>query len=166
MSYDNYKKGVEIAKELSRYFIKGGDVSKERIEEMEEKLNIKLSNQVYDYLHNYGYIGLIYNDKQILKYTLKNREEWKLPLKWIEIYNYYDDGAYVYLDYDNINEEGEPRVILAEYNGDRYQMLEVLGEDFGDFLLEEAKIQMSLENSDKADDFLEKGINKIDHFFI
>ena len=38
MSYDNYKKGVEIAKELSRYFIKGGDVSKERIEEMEEKL--------------------------------------------------------------------------------------------------------------------------------
>ena len=104
MSYDNYKKGVEIAKELSRYFIKGGDVSKERIEELEEKLNIKLSNQVYDYLHNYGYIGLIYNDKQILKYTLKNREEWKLPLKWIEIYNYYDDGAYVYLDYDNIND--------------------------------------------------------------
>lgn len=33
MSYDNYKKGVEIAKELSRYFIKGGEVSKERIEE-------------------------------------------------------------------------------------------------------------------------------------
>lgn len=40
-------------------------------------------------------------------------------------------------------------------------MLEVLGEDFGDFLLEEAKIQMSLEKESEADDFYKKGLKII-----
>lgn len=41
-----------------------------------------------------------------------------------------------YLDYSYLNEQKEPRVIMAFYNGGNYEVVETLAEDFGDFVLQ------------------------------
>lgn len=83
MSYGNYKKGVEITKKLydnyKRYYRKDGGISKERIEEMEKKLNIKFSNQVYDSLYENNVLELVLDKAEnkfeaFLKY-LKNKND-------------------------------------------------------------------------------------------
>ena len=48
-----------------------------------------------------------------------------------------------YLDY-SLNMEKEPSVIMAFYNGDKYEINETLAEDLGDFLLQ--LVQEQLEN--------------------
>jgi len=63
--------------------------------------------------------------------TLDTRESKNLPHKWIPIYNYDENMAY--LDYENLNEEGEPRAIAAHYDGEKYVFLEELAEDLGDY---------------------------------
>jgi hypothetical protein len=40
-----------------------------------------------------------------------------------------------YLDYENLNPEGEPRVIMAIYTGKQYEVAETLADDLGDFML-------------------------------
>lgn len=40
------------------------------------------------------------------------------------------------LDYSYLNEQKEPRVIMAFYNGENYEVVETLEEDFGDFVLQ------------------------------
>ena len=60
----------------------------------------------------------------------KNEEEIRIP-----IYNF-DDGNMAYLDYSYLNEQKEPRVIMAFYNGKEYEIVETLAEDFGDFVLQ------------------------------
>lgn len=49
-----------------------------------------------------------------------------------------------YLDYSSLNMEKEPSVIMAFYNGDKYEINETLAEDLGDFLLQ--LVQEQLEN--------------------
>lgn len=87
MSYDNYKKGVEIAKKLydnyKKYYRKDVGISKERIEEMEKKLNIKFSNQVYDSLYENNVLELVLDKAEnkfeaFLKY-LKNKNDTFYP---------------------------------------------------------------------------------------
>lgn len=41
-----------------------------------------------------------------------------------------------YLDYSSLNAEKEPNVIMAFYNGKKYEIVETLAEDFGDFILQ------------------------------
>lgn len=41
-----------------------------------------------------------------------------------------------YLDYSSLNAEKEPDVIMAFYNGDKYETVEKLAEDLGDFILQ------------------------------
>lgn len=40
------------------------------------------------------------------------------------------------LDYSSLNAEKEPDVIMAFYNGDKYETVEKLAEDLGDFILQ------------------------------
>ena len=47
-----------------------------------------------------------------------------------------------YLDYSSINSEGEPRVIEAFYNGVGYEMVGILAEDLGDFVLQLVQEQL------------------------
>jgi len=47
-----------------------------------------------------------------IKATLQGRKELNLPLQWLTLY-FFDDGYYGYLDYSQLNEEGEPPVIMA-----------------------------------------------------
>lgn len=41
-----------------------------------------------------------------------------------------------YLDYSSLNAEKEPGVIMAFYNEDKYETVEKLAEDLGDFILQ------------------------------
>jgi hypothetical protein len=67
-------------------------------------------------------------------YAINDREEYNLPIEWIPIYKF-EDGNMAYLDYSSINLENEPKVIMAFYNGNEYEIVEDLAEDFGAFLL-------------------------------
>jgi hypothetical protein len=151
MSYENFKKSLELVKSLEDYIILGG-VPEELILKVEKILNIKFSKQHYEYLLNIGclhFLGHIISglDKtedfsssnlggSVLA-TLKHRgEDMGMPEEWVIIYN----GEYfhtpVYLDYSQINEDGEPPAILMSYNDDDEPLvLEKLAEDLGDFIL-------------------------------
>ena len=108
--------------------------------------NIEKSIEFYK---KYGYISFYGNeifgidpddDSGILEgnsvaYALNDRKEYNLPNEWIPIYNF-DDGNMAYLDYSYLNEQKEPRVIMAFYNGKEYEIVETLAEDFGDFVLQ------------------------------
>ena len=61
--------------------------------------------------------------------------------EWIPTYNF-DDGYMAYLDYSSLNEEAEPCVIVAGYDGSEYQVEETIAEDFGEFVLELVKEQI------------------------
>ena len=109
------------------------------------------------FLYRYGYLSFFGNeiygidpedDSGILEgnsvaYALNDREEYNLPKEWIPIYDF-GDGNMAYLDYSSLNMEKEPSVIMAFYNGDKYEINETLAEDLGDFLLQ--LVQEQLEN--------------------
>ena len=41
-----------------------------------------------------------------------------------------------YFDYSSLNNEGEPRIVILEYDGLKYGISETVADDFGDFILE------------------------------
>ena len=41
-----------------------------------------------------------------------------------------------YFDYSSLNDEGEPRIVILEYDGLKYGVSETVADDFGDFILE------------------------------
>jgi hypothetical protein len=163
MSYENFKKSLELVKSLEGYTILGG-VDKDLILKAEKFLNIKFSKQHYEYLLNIGCLHffnhIIYGlDKtedfsssnlggSILQ-TLKFRgEDMGMPEEWVIIL----DGQYfqtpVFLDYSQINEDGEPPAILVSYNDDDEPfVLQKIAEDLGDFiflLIEEKRLGKNL----------------------
>ncbi len=112
-------------------------------------LSVSFSSQCKEFYEKYGYLSFFGNeiygidpedDSGILEgnsvaYALNDRKEYNLPKEWIPIYNF-DDGNMAYLDYSSLNAEKEPRVIMAFYNGEKYEITEILAEDFGDFILQ------------------------------
>lgn len=83
----------------------------------------------------------VYGDNAVIA-PLQDRKKYNLPKEWLPIYDF-DDGYMGYLDYGNLNSEGEPRVIMAIYTGKNYEVVEVIAEDFGDFLLQQVKYQLA-----------------------
>jgi len=148
MSYSNFVKAMDLAKQCQFYTTAGGK-TKEEIRKSEELLNIVFSNQCKEFYENYGYLSFsgkeIFgidpdDDSGILEgnsvaYALNDRVQCNLPKEWIPIYNF-EDGDMAYLDYSSLNSEMEPRVIRAFYNGQGYVIAEILAEDFGDFVLQ------------------------------
>lgn len=156
MSYINYQKAIVLAEKCKGYLV-GSGVSEETIKHAEQKLKIVFSVQLREYLKTYSYIefdgnefyGIIKDDfsaiseGSIVESAMYNREKFSLPLKWVPIYNY-NDGNMAYLDYSDLNEVGEAKIIMAIYTGSEYTITEELSEDLGDFLLE--MVQYQLEN--------------------
>ena len=148
MSYSNYIKAMHLAPKCKFYTTVGGKTEVE-IKKSEKKLNVSFSNQCREFYAKYGYLSFFGNeifgidpddDSGILEgnsvaYALNDRAVYNLPKEWIPIYNF-DDGNMAYLDYSCLNEEKEPRVIMAYYNGIRYEIVETLAEDFGDFIFQ------------------------------
>lgn len=158
MSYQDLEKALELAPKCKFYTTDGG-VSSEDIEKSEQMLGIQFSKQCLKFYRDCGYLsffgheifGIDPNDDSgelegnSVAYALNDREEYGLPKEWIPIYNY-DDGTLAYLDFANLNEEHEPRIILGSYNGEEYECDEVIASDLGEFLLE--LVNEGLEASD------------------
>ena len=155
MSYSNFKKALEEAKSL-RAYRHGKGVNREIIEKAEQALGVKFSKQIYEYLHEYGYIQLYgfelqgifdenFTERGIVSDTLERRNHEylpPLPPKWVQILDTCSDGGCVYLDFEHINNEGEPRVILGGYGVENeYYEIQEEGEDFGDYLLKEVRLE-------------------------
>jgi len=147
MSYQNFEKAIELAQQCDGYCDGGGKPS-EIVAKAEELVGIKFSRQNNQYFKQHGYIeffgsevfGIVEDDFSgahagcAIEATLIDRNSLNLPQEWLTIY-FFDDGHYGYLDYSQLNEEGEPPVIKAIYDGEKYVMVEKVAEDFGDFLL-------------------------------
>lgn len=154
MSYQNYKEAMELAPKCQFYTTAGGRSIAE-ISKSEELLEVRFSKQCREFYEKYGYLSFYGNeifgidpnaDSGILEgnsvaCALHDRAEYGLPKEWIPIYNF-DDGYMAYLDYSSLNEEGEPCVIVAGYDGSEYQVEETIAEDFGEFVLELVKEQI------------------------
>ena len=146
MSYSNFKKALEEAKSL-RAYRHGKGISREIIEKAEQVLEVKFSKQIYEYLHEYGYIqfcgfelqGIFdenFTERGIVSDTLERRNHEylpPLPPKWVQILDTCSDGECVYLDFEHINNEGEPRVILGGHEGaNEYYIIKEEGVDLNE----------------------------------
>ena len=148
MSYQNFKKALKLAKQCEGYDTGGGKTDKV-ISDASELLNIKFSKQNYKYFRKLGYLefsgvevfGMVTDDfsgepeAKCVETALADRKNYNLPEEWLPIY-FFDDGYYGYLDYSQLNEDGEPPVIIAIYDGEKYVVTEKAAEDLGDFLLQ------------------------------
>lgn len=156
MSFNNFEKALKLAKQCDDYFThepKTEDV----IKSVEQKLNINFSMQNKKFYQQVGYLSFfgveiygIYPDGDLrilagnsFASAIHDRKRYDLPAKWLPIY-FFDDGCYGYLDYSQLNKDGEPPVIMATYNGKEYRVIEKVADDFGDFLLN--LVQGQLEN--------------------
>lgn len=154
MSYQNFEKAVELAKQCDGY-LDGGGKPNSVVVKAEELLNIKFSRQNTQYFSQYGFIeffgteiyGIVKDDFSgthtgcAIEATLQDRKELNLPLQWLTLY-FFDDGYYGYLDYSQLNEDGEPPVIMAIYNGKEYVVTEKIADDLGDFILQLVEEQL------------------------
>lgn len=148
MSYHNFKKALKLAKQCEGYDTGGGKTDKV-ISDASELLNIKFSKQNYKYFRKLGYLeffgvevfGIVTDDfsgepeAKCVETALADRKNYNLPEEWLPIY-FFDDGYYGYLDYSQLNEDGEPPVIIAIYDGEKYAVTGKVAEDLGDFLLQ------------------------------
>lgn len=151
MSIETYKKAKQIIDNLEDLETIGGK-SIEVIKKGEELFGLKFSKILIKYFEDYGYIsfngneifGIIDDDfldddeMCCVESALSEREKYNLPKEWLPI-SFIDDGYYAYLDFSNLNNEGEPKVIAGIYNGEKYEMVQTIAEDLGDFLLELAE---------------------------
>jgi len=147
MSYQNYQKALELVKQCKGYKIRGV-VPNEVIVKAEELIGFKFSKQHYQYLNNIGYLYFfghelygIHKDDfsgshhgNMIESTIADRNLFKLPHEWITLY-FFDDGYYGYLDYSDTNNDNEPPVIMAIYNGDEYKKVKIIADDLGIFLM-------------------------------
>ena len=141
-----------------KFYTTVGGKTKEEIKKSEELLKVKFSKQCNEFYEKYGYLSFGGNeifgidpddDSGILEgnsvtYAINDREEFNLPNKWIPIYNF-EDGNMAYLDYSSMNSDNEPKVIMAFYNGNEFEIVEDLAEDFGAFLMELVQEQLKLQ---------------------
>lgn len=156
MSYQNFKKAMELAPNCKFYTTVGGR-SKEAIQKSEELLGVKFSSQCYEFYEKYGYLSFWGNEifgidpdddsgeleGNSVAYAINDRMEYGLPKAWIPLYNF-DDGCMAYLDYSSLNEANEPCVIIATYNGSEYEVVEQIAEDLGEFIFNLVKEQVEL----------------------
>lgn len=155
MSFENFEKGIELAKKCEYYTTVGGK-SDEIILKAEELFGRKFSKQNYEFFKLLGYLSFFGNeiygickDDFTGSYTgcaieaaLSDRKDYNLPKEWLPIY-FFDDGYMGYLDYSQLNTDGEPPVIMAIYNSKEYVVTEKVAEDFGDFLLQLVEEQLA-----------------------
>lgn len=155
MSYSDFERAMKLAPGCKFYTTTGGRTNDE-IEKSEKKLNLNFSKQCMEFYKKYGYLSFFGNeifgidpddDSGILEgnsvaYALNDRAEYNLPVHWLPIYNF-EDGNMAYLDYSSLNEEKEPPVIMAFYNGEKYEIVETIAEDFGSFVLQLVNEQLN-----------------------
>lgn len=147
MSYQNFKEAILTAPNCN-FFTTAGGCTKEQIEKSEDILDVKFSKQAVEFYQKYGYLsfygheifGIDPDDDSgelegnSVAYTLNERTSYGLNKNWIPFYNF-NDGRLAFFDYSNLNAENEPQIIMGYYDGSQYRLIDIISNDFGDFLL-------------------------------
>jgi len=155
MSYSNLERALRLARQCEYYTIAGGK-SDEVIHNAAELFGQDFSKQNRCFFHEVGYLSFFGNEFYgicaddfsgdytggAIEATLADRKDYNLPKDWLTIY-FFDDGYMGYLDYSQLNADGEPPVIMAIYNGEEYVVAEKVAEDLGDFILRLVEEQLS-----------------------
>jgi len=154
LSYGNFQNAITLSKQCVGYS-DGGGKSEAVIKKAEKLFGYKLSPQTHEYFSRLGFLefyghefyGIIKDDFSgtyvgcSIEATLADRREYNLPKEWLVIY-FFDDGYMGYLDYSQLNAEGEPPVIMAILDEQKYVVAERVAEDLGDFILELVEQQL------------------------
>ena len=154
MSYFDLQKALALAPNCNYYTTVGGK-SDVDIAKSEQILNLKFSRQCLDFYKKCGYLSFFGNEifginpdnlavlsGNSVAFALNDRECYGLPLKWLPIYDF-EDGNIAYLNYSSLNEENEPPVISAFFDGENYIVTEQISEDLGSFILMLVEKQLS-----------------------
>ena len=184
MSYQDFQKAMALAPKCEGYYSRGG-TTEEKIKKAEEMLGIQFSRQCREFYEKYNYISFagyeiegINPDSSFplagnaVATALKERKESGLPEQWMPLHEEGFDGLVAYMDYSQLNAEGEPRIIEAVYTSEedldedddfeedeesegcgRYIETEVLAEDIGEYLL--SLVEEALEDSENEEAPLE-----------
>lgn len=158
MSYENYKKAMELAKTLPNYKIYDC-CSNNAMDELEDYLGFELSKQHYDFLRqgalevsgrifcanfkdaHYTSMDVIANLEMNKKYNLTVEDKFVPILEEDEWINY--------LNYNRLTKDGEPTVVYAWPTPDEFIIFEQTDQDLGDFLFELfQEIKTNLESED------------------
>jgi len=167
MSFQSFEKALALAKQCRAYRI-GDGKSDEVISRGEKLIGFKFSKQNYEYFKRVGHLmffgemfyGITTDDLSddtdmgAIESSIRDRKKYGLPKKWLRIYSFEYDGWEAFLDYGNLNAEGEPPVIVSVCAGKEWlgakesakgkwkrikdrNFLEVgiFAEDLGDFIL-------------------------------
>lgn len=155
MAYRNYLKAMKLARECDNYCT-GSGVSNDVISAAEKKVGILFSRQLKEYLTTYGYMeffgvelyGIVKTDFSsvsvegcLVEWTILERKNGLNP-KWLPIC-FEDDGNMAFLDFNDLDENGEPSVILAEETERGYEKVEKIANDFGNYVLELVEWQLN-----------------------
>lgn len=155
MSFQDLEKALTLAKRCQFYTVKG-KTTDEVITKAEILFGTKFSKQNRHFFKEVGYLSFFGNEffgickddfsgthtGCAIEATLQDREQLNLPPKWLTLY-FFDDGYYGYLDYSQLNDEGEPPVIMAIYDGKKHVIVEKVAEDLGDFILQIVEEQLA-----------------------
>jgi hypothetical protein len=155
MSSNTFEKALKLAKKCKNYEILG-NVKPEKIKEAEKLLSLTFSKQHFEYYSKVGLLSFYGSEfygmsnrefsglpgSNAILLAIADRKEYDLNTKWVPIY-FFGDGYMAYLDYSQLNSEGEPAIIMAIYNGDEYIVTEKVAEDLGDFLLQLVEEQLA-----------------------
>lgn len=160
MSYKDYEKAIELIEKNKDGLYKSDGASIEAINLAEEILGLKFSKLYKEFLLRFGALsfggeeifGIVSSEDLTIKgepngiwLTLKERESSNLPKNLIVIYNT-GYSELLCLDYNNVNTENEPRVVLFVPGVDlEHQTYEVISDDLGSFLLERVKFALGID---------------------
>ncbi len=154
MSYSDLQKALSLAPDCKFYTTAGGKTETD-IAKSEQLLNIKFSSQCLEFYRKCGYLSFFGNeifginpvlDSGVLAgnsvaFALNDRADYNLPSEWLPIYDF-DDGSKAYLDYSSLNNDNEPPVIEAIFNGEEYVVIQQIAEDLGSFILKLVEEQL------------------------
>ncbi|MBR1663363.1 MAG: SMI1/KNR4 family protein [Ruminococcus sp.] len=156
MSKTSFDRAIKLVKKCDDYCC-GGKKPKKVVERAQQLLGFSLSQQETEYLTKFGYIeffgvelyGIINEEFEddgeyegcMVEWTLNERKTGSISDKWVAL-KFDDDGGMVFLDHSDINDNGEPKVILSEFDGQMYKKIEILADDLGEYLLELVEEQL------------------------
>lgn len=150
MSEKTYQKAKKIILKNKDIADFDGKKPNEYIEKAESMLDLKFSGSYLDFLQTFGagnfgseeVFGIIDDDFEnssvpdAIWYTLTLRKSVNLPSNYLVIYDT-GSGDVFCLDFGNQDKKSEPRVIALDPGyALENQSIELIADDFGDFLLE------------------------------
>lgn len=143
---NSLEKALEKAKKCKFYFSSGG-VDSQTIRRTEQILGFKFSKLMVQYYEKCEYLSFDGNEfkginpdkpngetaTNSVSFTISERKN-NLPMEWFPFYEY-GDGYIACFDFNKVDLDGEPPVIMAYYDGNKYIAIRKIANNIGDFIL-------------------------------